>query len=399
MSTDSPSSPPGPFPVTSPRPPGSSAPPSASVPQPSRAVESIASAQSPASRSVPGFGPAAAAPIAPPTPSLQPSAPDASLTDAELEVLAALRQRVVGAVGEVIVGQHEIVDGMLIALMAQGHALLEGVPGTAKTLMVRALSAALGLDFGRVQFTPDLMPSDIVGTNVFHLHEGTFRLTQGPIFTELLLADEINRAPAKTQSALLEAMQERQVSIDGTTHPLSQHFTVFATQNPVEQEGTYPLPEAQLDRFLLKLHVGYPSEEEEDQILAGSDRGFQSSDDALARVSPVVSATELVAARALAQRVRVEDDVRRYLRDLVRATRRSPLIQLGAGPRAGVHLLVAARWSAALLGRPFVTPDDVQRMLDPVLGHRLALSPEMELDGTTAGAVLDRVARSIEVPR
>jgi MoxR-like ATPase len=316
-----------------------------------------------------------------------------------VDELRALRDGVMVEARKIIVGQEEALEALLISLLAQGHALLEGVPGTAKTLMVRTVAGALGLDFGRIQFTPDLMPSDIVGTNVFDLKTGSFRLTRGPIFTELLLADEINRAPAKTQSALLEAMQERQVSIDGERHPLSPDFTVFATQNPVEQEGTYPLPEAQLDRFLLKIKIGYPAADEEDQILAMSAAGASSVDVEGAGVRPAASREAVHRARTIGALVRVEDDVRRYVRDLVRATRTSPMVMLGAGPRAGIHLLVAARWAAALSGRTFVTPDDVVRVLHPVVCHRLILAPEVELDGMTPEQVVDRVAATVEVPR
>jgi MoxR-like ATPase len=319
--------------------------------------------------------------------------------DEALIPLRQLRDQVVAETRKVIVGQDEALEGMLIALLAQGHVLLEGVPGTAKTLMVRTLAGALGLQFGRIQFTPDLMPSDILGTHVFDLKAGVFHLSKGPIFTELLLADEINRAPAKTQSALLEAMQERQVSIEGSKNVLSPDFTVYATQNPVEQEGTYPLPEAQLDRFLLKIKVDYPSEEEEDRILAMSTGGVGSVDVQMAGVVPVASGDRIRATRALGGRVRVDDAVRRYIRDLMRATRSSPMIMLGAGPRAGVHLMVAARWTAALDGRSFVTPDDVVRVLHPVICHRLVLSPEVELDGLTADRVIDRVAATVQVPR
>ncbi|MFK7987502.1 MAG: AAA family ATPase [Sandaracinaceae bacterium] len=315
----------------------------------------------------------------------------------ELSPLHQLKQAVLAEVHKVIVGQDEAIEAMLVALLAQGHVLLEGVPGTAKTLMVRCLAAAVDLDFGRVQFTPDLMPSDILGTNVFDFKSSAFRLTKGPIFTELLLADEINRAPAKTQSALLEAMQERQVSIDGERHRLSDNFTVFATQNPVEQEGTYPLPEAQLDRFLVKIKVGYPSAEEEDQILAQASVGVSSG--SVEGIEPVASSAQLADMRQRVAAVVVEDAVRGYIRDLMRATRETPMILLGAGPRAGVHLMVASRWYAALEGRAFVTPDDVQRSLHPVIGHRLVLAPEVELDGLGPEEVLDRVSTSVEVPR
>ncbi|MCC7539556.1 MAG: MoxR family ATPase [Deltaproteobacteria bacterium] len=317
----------------------------------------------------------------------------------EISEIAALRTAVLAEVRKVVVGQDEALDGLLIALLARGHALLEGVPGTAKTLMVRAVAASLALRFGRIQFTPDLMPSDVLGTNVFDLKAGAFRLSRGPIFAELLLADEINRAPAKTQSALLEAMQERQVSIDGERHSLGEHFTVFATQNPVEQEGTYPLPEAQLDRFLLRIRVGYPSADEEDQILANAGAGIGSLDVQAAGVSPVVDAGTITRVRSIAESIRVEDKVRGYVRDLVRATRDNPMILLGGGPRAGIHLMSVSRWVAALDGREFVTPDDVRRVLHPVLCHRMILAPEVELDGMKAEEVVDRIASTVEVPR
>jgi MoxR-like ATPase len=316
-----------------------------------------------------------------------------------VEALRELKAEIATEVRKAVVGQDDAIEGLLVALLAQGHVLLEGVPGTAKTLMVRALAASVGLEFGRIQFTPDLMPSDILGTNVFDLKTGGFNLTKGPVFTELLLADEINRAPAKTQSALLEAMQERQVSIDGKRHTLSADFTVFATQNPVEQEGTYPLPEAQLDRFLLKIKVGYPSAEEEDEILRRATVAVATLDPQQAGVKAVITKDRLNAVRELGHQVLVEDRVRGYVRDLLRATRSSPMIVLGAGPRAGVHLLVASRWYAALEGRRFVTPDDVQRATHTVLGHRLVLAPEVELDGLSTEEVIDRVARGVTVPR
>ncbi|MEY4579029.1 MAG: hypothetical protein RL701_3732 [Pseudomonadota bacterium] len=323
----------------------------------------------------------------------------------ELGSMTQLKSDLLAEVGKVVVGSHAALEALIIALFAQGHVLLEGVPGTAKTLMVRALAAAVGLEFGRIQFTPDLMPSDVLGTHVFDLKAGAFRLTKGPVFTEVLLADEINRAPAKTQSALLEAMQERQISIDGDRHVLSDCFVVFATQNPVEHEGTYPLPEAQLDRFLLKVQVGYPSLEEEDAILerAGSASAAGGSAatgaQALEQLRPVLSRQQLMAARAQLQSVELSAEVRGYIRDLLRATRSSGLISLGAGPRAGVHLVTAARWVALLAGRTFVTPDDVRRMQNPVLCHRLVLAPEVELDGLTSYEVMDRVASSVAVPR
>ncbi len=311
--------------------------------------------------------------------------------------LASIRARLLAEIGKSVVGQREALEGMFVALLAGGHVLLEGVPGTAKTLMVRAMARSLGLSFQRIQFTPDLMPSDVVGTSVFDFKTSAFTFTEGPIFTELLLADEINRAPAKTQSALLEAMQERQVSVDGERHALARDFTVFATQNPVEQEGTYPLPEAQLDRFLLKIRIDYPSSDEEDEILARASHGVGTLE--LEEIVPVVTRDELHAIRPIGARVAIEARVRGYVRDLCRATRSSPLLLLGAGPRAGVHLLVASRWIAALDGRTFVTPDDVKRALHPVICHRLVLAPEVELDGMSVEDVIDRVAASVEVPR
>lgn len=310
-----------------------------------------------------------------------------------------LKTALMAQVATVVVGQTEALEAMVVALLAGGHALLEGVPGTAKTLMVRALSQSLGLEFRRIQFTPDLMPSDVTGTNVFDLKTSAFHLARGPVFTEILLADEINRAPAKTQSALLEAMQERQVSIDGSRHPLSAYFTVFATQNPIEQEGTYPLPEAQLDRFLFKITIDYPTVDEEDRILASVSADAGTNSLLSQSLSPIMTRDHIEAARRLAATVHVEDKVRGYVRDLMRATRSSPMIHVGAGPRAGVHLLVAARWNALLDGRLFVTPDDVQAVLHAVVCHRLLLSPEMALDGISPALVIDRIAATVDVPR
>ncbi|RYZ36934.1 MAG: MoxR family ATPase, partial [Myxococcaceae bacterium] len=266
-------------------------------------------------------------------------------------------------------------------------------------LMAKALSRSVGADFKRIQFTPDLMPADILGTSVFDLKTQSFVLARGPIFTDLLLADEINRAPAKTQSALLEAMQERAVSLEGRNMLLSPMFTVFATQNPVESEGTYPLPEAQLDRFLLKIDVGYPAPEEEDAILDAVHRGFDSGDLSRAGVNAAVTKDGLLQARAALSDVNVEPPVLGYIRKLVSATRVSPNIRLGAGPRAGVHLLLASKALAALRGRDFVTPDDVRFLAGPVLRHRLLLSPDAELDGATPADVLREVVQGVEVPR
>jgi MoxR-like ATPase len=311
----------------------------------------------------------------------------------------AVREALLGEVRKVIVGQDGVVELVLVGLLAGGHVLLEGVPGVAKTLICRAVARALSAEFKRIQFTPDLMPADILGTSIFDLKAQSFALNKGPIFTELLLADEINRAPAKTQAALLEAMQERAVSLEGTRHVLSPLFTVFATQNPIESEGTYPLPEAQLDRFLLKIEVGYPKPEDEDRILAQVHAGFDGTNLESQGLRPVLQPADMLTARAAMQAVAVEPSVLQYLRRLVTATRESPRIRLGAGPRAGVHLLQASKASAALSGRPFVTPDDLRRLAGPVLQHRLILSPEAEIDGASPAEVLADLVRTVEVPR
>jgi MoxR-like ATPase len=327
------------------------------------------------------------------------TAPTFAANGTAVQAAHAIREGVLYEVRKAVVGQDEALELMLVGLLAGGHVLLEGVPGVAKTLMAKALSRSIGADFKRIQFTPDLMPADILGTSVFDLKSQTFVLVRGPIFTDLLLADEINRAPAKTQSALLEAMQERGVSMEGRNLTLSPLFTVFATQNPVESEGTYPLPEAQLDRFLLKIEVGYPAPEEEDAILAAVHRGFDSGDLGRAGVNPAVAKDGLLAARGALNEVTVEPPVLAYVRKLVAATRASSRIRLGAGPRAGVHLLLAAKALAALRGRGFVTPDDVRFLAGPVLKHRLLLSPDAELDGATPSDVLREVVQGVEVPR
>ncbi len=312
------------------------------------------------------------------------------------EVLGRTRQEV----AKVIIGQQGVVDLALIAIFTGSHALIEGVPGVAKTLLVRTLSHVLGCEFNRVQFTPDLMPSDITGTSVFNLQKNEFNLVRGPIFTSFLLADEINRAPAKTQSALLQAMQERQVSIDRDTHLLSPNFTVFATQNPVEYEGTYPLPEAQKDRFMLKIVMGAPERADELE-LARRMLGNDAPESTLAAggVQAVLQADVIPEMRQALLGVVMRDELVGYLVDLVRATRQEESVLVGAGPRATQSLLLASRAHAALAGRDYVTPDDIKALVAPVLGHRIVLRPEFEIEGLTVEEALQRIGEKVAVPR
>jgi MoxR-like ATPase len=302
-------------------------------------------------------------------------------------------------VGKVVVGQDPAVTGLVIALLCQGHVLLEGVPGVAKTLMVRALSAALALDTKRLQFTPDLMPGDVTGSLVYDARTAEFSFRPGPVFTNLLLADEINRTPPKTQASLLEAMEERQVSVEGEPRRLPDPFVVVATQNPIEYEGTYPLPEAQLDRFLLKLTVPLPSRDEEFRVLNNHHRGFDPRDLAAAGVTAVADAGDLAAGRAAVRGVQAAAEVLAYVVDLCRATRQSPSLSLGASPRGATALLATAKAWAWLSGRDYVTPDDVKALARPTLRHRVAVRPEAELEGVTADGVLDTVLASVPAPR
>jgi MoxR-like ATPase len=311
-------------------------------------------------------------------------------------ILSAARAEV----AKVIIGQDAVIELALITLFTRHHALIEGVPGVAKTLLVRTLGQVLGVPSGRVQFTPDLMPADITGTNVFNLQTNQFTLIPGPVFTGFLLADEINRAPAKTQAALLQAMQERAVSIDRETHALDPSFTVFATQNPADSEGTYPLPEAQKDRFMVKIKMEPPAREEEIQ-LARRMLGGDAPEAMLARgaVQPVLGPGALAELRSALDQITVREELTSYVVDLVRATRSHESVQVGAGPRATQSLLLGSRAKAALAGRDFVTPDDVRGLATAVLGHRLVLRPEFEIEGLTIDEVLARIVEQVAVPR
>ncbi|MDT0323230.1 AAA family ATPase [Streptomyces millisiae] len=311
------------------------------------------------------------------------------------QALEALRAEI----GKAVVGQDAAVTGLVVALLCRGHVLLEGVPGVAKTLLVRTLATALELDTKRVQFTPDLMPSDVTGSLVYDARTAEFSFQPGPVFTNLLLADEINRTPPKTQASLLEAMEERQVSVDGTPRPLPDPFMVAATQNPIEYEGTYPLPEAQLDRFLLKLNLPLPSREQEIDVLARHAAGFDPRDLATAGVRPVAGPEQLAAARAAVAKVTVSPDIAGYVVDLCRGTRESPSLAIGASPRGATALLGTARAWAWLSGRDYVIPDDVKALALPTLRHRVRLRPEAEMEGVTADSVLTGLLARVPVPR
>jgi MoxR-like ATPase len=342
--------------------------------------------------------PAPGAPGAPVPPA--PSAGDGALppppsSNEARDAILRVRQEV----GKVVVGQDGTLSGLVAALIVRGHVLLEGVPGTAKTLLVKAMASTIDLEFKRLQFTPDLMPSDVIGQLIFEPNEGSFRFREGPVFTNILLADEINRTPPKTQAALLESMEERQVSIEGDTRELPEPFIVVATQNPVEYEGTYPLPEAQLDRFLFKLHVGYPTAEQEQEVLARHDRGLDPHDLATTGITSVATAADLELARRQVDAVRVEPAVLAYLVALARATRESPSVVLGVSPRGAAALLHAAKAWAWLSGRDFLTPDEVKAVVKPVMRHRIQVRPELELEGAHPDGVLDGILASVPVPR
>ena len=317
----------------------------------------------------------------------------------ELPEVRAIADNVVGEVRKVVVGQDEAIDLMLTSLFCGGHVLLEGVPGTAKTLLGNAFAAALALQFGRIQFTPDLMPGDLLGANLFNFQTSAFTLTRGPIFTDILLADEINRTPPKTQAALLQAMNERAVTIDGVTHDLGDFFMVVATQNPIEQQGTYPLPEAQLDRFLFKVAISYPSRDEERAIVARHGHRAIMPNLAEFGLAPAIQPGGLAAARAIAAQVKLSDALIDYIIDIVRATREHPAIETGASTRAANMLASASRAHAALQGRGFVIPDDVKFLASPLLRHRLVLSPNAEIEGLTCDNVAREIINQVAAPR
>jgi MoxR-like ATPase len=316
-----------------------------------------------------------------------------------VDEIAGLGESLSAEIAKVIVGQAGPVRSLVTALLSQGHILLEGVPGTAKTLLVRTLAFVLDVPFARVQFSPDMMPSDVIGTNVYDLESNRFHLKRGPIFTGFLLADEINRTPPKTQAALLEAMEERQVTVDGESYPLPPVFMVVATENPIEYEGTYPLPESELDRFQQKVVIAYPSEPEEMEILSRHHAGFGRRPLSEMGLAKVADADTLLAARAAVDAVTVQQDVASYIAAIIRRTRGYRDLRLGASPRAGVDLLVASKTAAALAGRDYITPDDVKGLAAPVLRHRLQLTAEAEIEGVTTDDVLDAVIAEIPVPR
>ena len=316
-----------------------------------------------------------------------------------VEEVKKLADRISREISKVIIGQQEVVTFMLVGLLAKGHVLMEGVPGLGKTLLAKTLAYILNAEFTRIQFTPDLMPADILGTNIYDLQSRSFNLRKGPIFTEILLGDEINRAPPKTQSALLEAMEERQVSIDGKTLPLSENFMVVATQNPIEQEGTYPLPEAQLDRFLMKVLLNYPAGGEEREILGKYGKSVEVHDLENMGLARLSGESGIGRFSQRAEQVTVEEGIISYVQSLLEGTRRSPHLHLGASPRGGIGLLRTSKVLAAMRGRDFITPDDIKDMAYPVLRHRVILRPEAELEGLTPDRVLSQILDGIPVPR
>ncbi|TLX77678.1 MoxR family ATPase [Labilibacter sediminis] len=314
-----------------------------------------------------------------------------------LEELNRAAFQIKSEIAKVIVGQEKTVDLMLTALLANGHILLEGVPGIAKTMISKLISKTISTEFNRIQFTPDLMPSDVLGTTIFNMGKSEFEFKQGPIFSNLVLIDEINRAPAKTQSALFEVMEERQVTIDGECREMSAPFIVFATQNPVEHEGTYRLPEAQLDRFLYKIELDYPSLEEEVQILNNAQS--RENQDELSQVNPVISAQKIIELQQVVKKILVEPNLIRYIAQVVEKTRKSNALFLGGSPRASLAILNASKAYAAIEGRDFVTPEDIKFVTTPVLTHRVILTPEKEMEGVQTNTVIQQIVDSVEIPR
>jgi len=314
----------------------------------------------------------------------------------DLEQLRENVQALKAEAGKIIIGQERMIELMITAILADGHVLLEGVPGVAKTLASKVISKLISVDFSRIQFTPDLMPSDVLGTSIFNMKSSEFEFKKGPIFSNIVLIDEINRSPAKTQAALFEVMEEHQVTMDGTTYPMSEPYLVIATQNPIEQEGTYRLPEAQLDRFLFKIEVGYPSTEEETSMLVNH---HQQRRHDLEKISPVLTATDIIKYREQVQQVKVEEHLFKYIAELTQGTRQHSGLYLGASPRASVAILHSAKAYAAVNGRDFVTPEDIKSMATPVLRHRVILSPEKEMEGTTAEDLIKQIIDKVEVPR
>lgn len=300
-------------------------------------------------------------------------------------------------IGKVIIGQEQLKQYLLIAILANGHVLIEGVPGVAKTLTAKLMAKTLSVDFSRIQFTPDLMPSDVLGTNVFNINKSQFEFNKGPIFSNIVLIDEINRAPAKTQSALFEVMEERQVTIDGKTYPMKPPFLVFATQNPIELEGTYRLPEAQLDRFIFKIIVDYPSLEEEEKILSGNHE--RKGEKEIENVKSILSGKKIVEYQQLVQQVHIDENLKKYIAQILHTTRNDGSLFLGASPRAGIYIMHTAKAFAALKGRDFITPEDIQHVTYPVLAHRLILTPEKEMEGATTSSIIQNLLQNIEVPR
>jgi MoxR-like ATPase len=315
----------------------------------------------------------------------------------DVSEIEAASQRIYAEMGKVIVGQHDLIKFMWIAILCDKHILIEGVPGLAKTLAAKLMAGCIASGFSRIQFTPDLMPSDITGTNVFNMSKSEFQFNRGPVFSNLILIDEINRAPAKTQSALFEVMEERQLTIDGVTYPMSRPFIVIATQNPIEHEGTYRLPEAQIDRFLFKIKLDYPSYQEELQILEGNHN--RQNTPAILQIKPVVEEAQLIRFQDIIPQVFIDEKIRNYIVHLIHQTRSNPAVYFGASPRASIFLMNASKACAAVNGRDFVIPEDIQFVIYPLLQHRIILTPEKELEGRTNREVISMIVQSVEVPR